>query len=574
MLSPTIPVGTNPRNVEISPNGQYAYVANQNSGTVSVIDTALALTDPANAVIATITVGAGADTVAFTPDGQFVYVSNSSDGTVSVINTSTRAVVNTITVGAGPDDVAITPDGRYAYALNNTDGTVSVIDTALALTDPTNAVVDTITLGTTARSVEITPDGKYAYLATYVVGGPVVTVIDTATNQVTDTISTSGARAFYAGISPNGKYVYTANGADGTVSVFDTATNTLISTITIGVGTTNLLGVTFTPDGKYVYITDNSTSGGATVPGNVYVIDTALAVSDPASALVNTINVGPGTRPRDTAITPDGKYAFVTNSLANTVSVIDLTSRAPSFVTTALPGGAVGASYTNLIEAYGSTTPDMTLQSGSLPPGLSLGKVGSVWALTGTPTTPGAYTFTLDAGNLSPTRADVTQAFTVRILPAPTLTDPSPNPLAPNTISDLTLTIPLPNPYDGSGTVTVTLPAGATLDATSQTALTAEGCTVAAGGASFSCPLGSLPRSGNNVRFGFKVVADSTITSDQVTVSVTGITGQPDYSYTLTPAYVPVSTLSAAVPTLGDYALAALALLLAGMAFTGLRRTA
>ena len=83
-------------------------------------------------------------------DGKHVYVSNQNDDTVSVIDTATGAVSAPIPVGAKPSGVAITPDGKHAYVANNgtgllsaapaevVTGTVSVIDTA------TGAVSDTI----------------------------------------------------------------------------------------------------------------------------------------------------------------------------------------------------------------------------------------------------------------------------------------------------------------------------------------------------------------------------------------------------------------------------------------------
>ncbi|WP_432995902.1 PKD domain-containing protein [Dactylosporangium sp. CA-233914] len=66
--------------------------------------------------------------MAITPDGEYAYVANRGGNTVSVINTATNAVA-TVTVGGGPLSVATTPDGVRAYVTNSTDHTVSVIDT-------------------------------------------------------------------------------------------------------------------------------------------------------------------------------------------------------------------------------------------------------------------------------------------------------------------------------------------------------------------------------------------------------------------------------------------------------------
>ena len=68
----------------MTPNGLFAYVANQNANNVSVINTAT------NAVIATVGTTSHPNAVAITPNGLFAYVAGSSS--VSVISTATNAV--------------------------------------------------------------------------------------------------------------------------------------------------------------------------------------------------------------------------------------------------------------------------------------------------------------------------------------------------------------------------------------------------------------------------------------------------------------------------------------------------
>jgi YVTN family beta-propeller protein len=71
--------------------------------------------------------------------------------------------------------VAITPNGAYAYVTNNGIGSdsVSVISTA------TNTVTATVTVGSYPWGVAITPNGEYAYATNY--GSDTVSVISTAT---------------------------------------------------------------------------------------------------------------------------------------------------------------------------------------------------------------------------------------------------------------------------------------------------------------------------------------------------------------------------------------------------------
>src|SRR5215471_7831263 len=122
-VTATIPVGTHPRGVAVTPDGITVYVANEGANTVSVIATA------SNTVTAVILVGNDPFGVAVTPDGSTVYVANTFDNTVSVIPTASNMVTAVIPVGSGPFGVAVTPDGSTVYVTNDRDGTVSVIDT-------------------------------------------------------------------------------------------------------------------------------------------------------------------------------------------------------------------------------------------------------------------------------------------------------------------------------------------------------------------------------------------------------------------------------------------------------------
>ena len=71
-------------------------MANNTDATVSVIQTS------DNTVTATIDVGNGPYGLEVTPDGEFVYVANNTDATVSVIQTSDNTVFDVISVGDSP----------------------------------------------------------------------------------------------------------------------------------------------------------------------------------------------------------------------------------------------------------------------------------------------------------------------------------------------------------------------------------------------------------------------------------------------------------------------------------------
>ena len=88
IVKATIAVGMGPTNVAVSPNNKYAYVTNEFSQSLSVIDTTN------NQVSGTVPLGANPSVVAVAPNGSYIYVALGESGTIKVINTSTAPAAN------------------------------------------------------------------------------------------------------------------------------------------------------------------------------------------------------------------------------------------------------------------------------------------------------------------------------------------------------------------------------------------------------------------------------------------------------------------------------------------------
>ena len=93
----TIAVGDEPQSVALTPDGQYAYVANAAAGTVTIIQ----ISDPAwgtfsAAVVGTLVTGAEPWNIVCSPDGKRVFVANSGQDAITVIDTSTRAIIGDV----------------------------------------------------------------------------------------------------------------------------------------------------------------------------------------------------------------------------------------------------------------------------------------------------------------------------------------------------------------------------------------------------------------------------------------------------------------------------------------------
>jgi YVTN family beta-propeller protein len=185
-----IPTAAGSRRLCISPAGHRVYCANNYGapGSVSVIDTAT------QQVIATIPVGTAPLGIAVTPNGQEVYVTNQHDGTVSVINTSTLTVIATIPTGRLCQRVVITRDGTKVFVQNGFSDTVSAIDTA------THTVIATIPVGHRPWTPAISPDDTKVYVCNG--HDTTVSVIDIASLTVSATITGVGSGPWDLGFGP------------------------------------------------------------------------------------------------------------------------------------------------------------------------------------------------------------------------------------------------------------------------------------------------------------------------------------------------------------------------------------
>lgn len=110
------------------------------------------------------------------------------------------------------------------------------------------------------------------------------------------------------------------------------------------------------------------------------------------------------------------------------------TLQAPSVIITALPGGKVGEAYSRTLAARGSVPITWSLESGSLPAGLTL----SGNTISGTPTAAGTFTFTVKASNAA---GSDSRELSIVIASVPVDPDPDKQPpviIAPTTDEKIT----------------------------------------------------------------------------------------------------------------------------------------
>lgn len=218
-----IPVGTDPRWIEVSPDQSKAYISNFGSDSITVIDTATRSADQ------TIDLAAGSSPMGLapSPDGTRVYVVNSNMNSLSVVDVDEGVVVATFDAGDGATHVAVSPDGQLAYVTNQNAGTVSVFDTL------SMDLVTTISGIPGATSVTFESHGLKAYVTGSSSGSGKLYVISTTDHTVGGTVSV-GSDPVSVRLSPYGNFLFVANRDSGSISIVDVRTETVLETVPVG----------------------------------------------------------------------------------------------------------------------------------------------------------------------------------------------------------------------------------------------------------------------------------------------------------------------------------------------------
>ena len=297
----------------VSPDGTTLLVPNSGSSQVA------AVAQPNGQPVANIAVGAmdfgnqlfleygGA---AVSPDGTRAYVTNYSSGNVTVIDTASKTVVTSVETVAMPVGVVVSPDGARAYVANSFSNSVTVIDT-------TKFTREQIPMPhySYPSSIAISPDGTRVYVAgnnvppDFGTAKCYVFVIDTATNQVVDSIRVPYPMAL--AVSPDGANVYVVCGSSYLYTI-SAATDRVTKALLLeynGAEEPATAGIAVTPDGSRVFADD----GG---DNKIFEIDVAN------NKVVATIRAG--VIPGALAVTPDGTGLWAGDYRATWASVIDI----------------------------------------------------------------------------------------------------------------------------------------------------------------------------------------------------------------------------------------------------------
>jgi YVTN family beta-propeller protein len=271
-----IPVGVDPRAVAVDETRQQIYVANQGSDSLSVID----LND--NSVISEIEVGDRPVGVVLSPDGQHLFVAELGDDAVRRLDASTLGTLSVLHVPDRPHGLAVTPDGSRLLVTHLLSGELTVI--SLDRADVPSPVSTWLNVAP-APAVVVNSTGTRAYLAQTMAHGqglntqfdtsvfPKVSVVnlETLTHETAEHISLPETDQpvglpWDVALARDDRELWVVNSASNDLSVIDISNPnrpTRAAHIVVG---DNPRGVVIRPDGRYAYVNN-------TLSGTVSVID-------------------------------------------------------------------------------------------------------------------------------------------------------------------------------------------------------------------------------------------------------------------------------------------------------------
>lgn len=292
-------------------------------------------------------------------------VANKSDNTVNLIDRQSGEILSTIETGLEPHEVEVTHDGKYAVITNYGNrelpgNSLSVINIEKAVNEKTidlgehtrphgmiflknsytllvtaegskNLLVVDIEKGSVIKSilteqeishmVAVINNPPRAFVSSIRTGN--MTVIDLKENKIiTHVYSGTGAEGI--AVTPDEKEVWVTNRGDNTISVFDTKTLEMIETIPCGEFP---IRAKFSPDGRY-FLVSNARSGEIAVFNTkekslAANISLKIELSDDPEGRYFAAEFQGSSIPIGLVV-PDNQTAYVANTNADVITVIDL----------------------------------------------------------------------------------------------------------------------------------------------------------------------------------------------------------------------------------------------------------
>lgn len=233
-------------------------------------------------------------------------VLNKTDATASFLDARSGETLAVVGTGVGPHEAAVPPGEQLVvvcdYGAQKPGNTLTLIDVEHRVP------IDKIDLGeyrrphgiafATAERCYVTCEQNQALVE-----------VDVAARKVVRAIATEQPLSHMVALVPDGTRAFVANIGPGTVSALDLATGKLLSKIECGKGSE---GIDVSPDGRVVWVANREAD--------------TLSIVD-AAGLKEEVELPIGDFPIRVKAAPNGKVVLVSNAQAGEVVVLDATTR-------------------------------------------------------------------------------------------------------------------------------------------------------------------------------------------------------------------------------------------------------
>ncbi|MBN1147539.1 MAG: beta-propeller fold lactonase family protein [Anaerolineales bacterium] len=301
--------------IALTSDGATLVVANPDSNTVTLVDTA------SQSVIAEVGVGVDPRTVAIDDSLGRAYVADRGSDQVTVVDLATRAVLDHIPVGYRPYGVVVSPDGGRLYVAEQGSDRLNVIDT-----DSLSSLFQ-VSLGDRPSGLALSQDGRYLYVTHLLSGQISVLDLDPYTVYLPllfDLPFDDGALAERP--AQNEAQLQPSSASHSEYLQFE---------IPLWSDSNLLQSIVLHPDGQKAYIPhtrSNSANKALTFDTTVFPLVSLVDLATHEHLVGQQLDLGtldpPGVGlPFDAALTPDGGELWVVNAASNDVSVLDLGTR-------------------------------------------------------------------------------------------------------------------------------------------------------------------------------------------------------------------------------------------------------
>jgi 6-phosphogluconolactonase (cycloisomerase 2 family) len=231
-------------------------------------------------------------------------------------------------VGSGPRSFAIDPSGKMLYVAC-TDGAGIYgfsIDVPSGILAPL-AGSPFRNLGLRPAAITVDFSGQFAFVPNNASKNVSVFRVNPQTGQLTAIAApyASGTAPVWANIDKSGTYLYVLSDVDDAIYAYSVATTGTLSKLSTPAfhGVADPLFSTLSPNGNFLYVPNWFSSGS--FPAN----SVSVFSIDPTTGKLTPITGSPfatGAGLTSIAFEPSGKFAYLTNELAGTVSEFSVNS--------------------------------------------------------------------------------------------------------------------------------------------------------------------------------------------------------------------------------------------------------